>query len=157
MPNLRLGLEAVLYVNTGSYGSPTLVKVDNVKDLTLSLEKNTADVTTRGNNGWRAMLGVLKDATVDFGMVWNTSDPNFVLIRNAFLATTLAAQTLEFFVLSADVDEADCEGLRASFMVEKFVKNEQLEEAQNVDVSIRPTYATVAPQWVTGGPYSAFD
>ncbi len=150
---LRLGLEAVLYRNSGSYSSPTLVKVDNVKDLTLTLEKNTADVTTRGNNGWRAKVGVLKDATTEFGMVWNTSDANFQAIRDAFLNNT----NIEFFVMSADVDETDSEGLRATFNIEKFTKNEALEEAQGVDVSMSPTYATNAPQWVTGGPYSAFD
>jgi hypothetical protein len=157
MPSVRLGLEAVLYRNTGTHGSPTLVKVDNVKDVTLNLEKNSADVTTRGNNGWRAMVGVLKDATIDFAMVWNTSDANFAAIRDAFLASDLAGQTIEFFVMSADVDLADSEGLRASFMVEKFSKKEPLEDAQGVDVTIRPTFSDYAPAWVTGGAYAAYD
>jgi len=153
----RLGLEGVLYRNSGSYGSPTLVAVTNIKDLTLNLEKNTSDVTTRGSNGWRQMLGVLKDASVDFNMLWDTSDANFTAIQTAFLATTVSAQTIEFFVMSADVDESDSQGLRASFMVEKFTKNEPLEEAQTVDVTIRPITATNAPQWVTGGAYASFD
>jgi hypothetical protein len=154
---VRLGLEGVLYRNSGTYEAPTLVRVDNCRDLTLNLEKNTADVTTRGNNGWRAMIGVLKDSTIDFGMIWNTEDANFQAIKDAFLASSLAAQSIEFFVMSADIDEADSEGLRATFMVERFTKNEPLEEAQNVDVSIRPTFADHAPEWVEGGPYAAFD
>ncbi len=154
---VRLGLEAVLYRNTGTYNVPVLVKVDNVKDLTLNLEKGEADVTTRGNNGWKAMVGVLKDATIDFGMVWNTSDANFAAIRDSFMASDVTGATIEFFVMSADVDEADAEGLRASFMVSKFTKNEALEEAQSVDVTIRPTFSTHAPEWVEGGPYSAYD
>jgi len=154
---VSLGLEAVLYRNTGSYGSPVLLRVDNVKDVTLNLERNVADVTTRGNEGWRANVGVLKDGTVDFTMVWNTDDVNFQAIRDAFLARSIAAGTIEFFVMSADVDEADAEGLRASFMVTKFTKNEKLEEAQMVDVTIQPTISDHAPQWVEGGPYAAFD
>ena len=154
---VRLGLEAVLYRNTGSYNSPTLLRVDNVKDVTLNLERNVADVTTRGNEGWRANVGVLKDGTVDFTMVWNTDDVNFQAIRDAFLARSIADGTIEFFVMSADVDEADAEGLRASFMVTKFTKNEKLEEAQMVDVTIQPTISDHAPQWVEGGPYAAFD
>lgn len=154
---VRLGLEAVLYRNSGSHGSPTLVKVDNVKDLTLNLEKGTADVSTRGGNGWRAMIGTLKDATVEFNMVWNTNDANFTAIKTAFLATALADQSIEFFVMSADVDEADSEGLRAVFMVEKFTRNEPLEEALNVDVSLRPTYSTYPPEWIAGTAYSAYD
>jgi hypothetical protein len=157
MPTVRLGLEAVLYRNSGTYGSPTLVAVTNVKDLTLNLEKATADVSTRGNAGWRAMIGALKDATIDFGMVWNTSDANFTAIRDAFLANDLAGQSIEFFVMSADVDETDSQGLRATFMVEKFTKNEALEDSQGVDVTIRPTFSDHAPQWVAAGPYSGFD
>ncbi len=154
---VRIGLEAVLYRNTGSYNSPDLEAVDNVKDLTLNLEKGSADVTTRGNNGWRAMIGVLKDATVDFSMVWNTDDAHFQAIKTAFLATDLASQSIEFFIMSADVDEADSEGLRATFMVEKFTKNEPLEEAQTVDVTIRPTFATNAPAWVDGSDFASYD
>lgn len=150
---LRLGLEAVLYRNSGTYGSPALVKVDNCKDVTLNMEKNKADVTTRGNNGWRANVGVLKDASVDFAMVWNTSDTNFQAVRDAFLNNT----PVEFFVMSADVDEADSEGLRATFSIDKFTKNEPLEDSQSVDVSMSPTFSDHAPEWVTGGPYAAFD
>lgn len=154
---VRLGLEAVLYRNTGTYNVPVLVKVDNCKDLTLNLEKNDSDVTTRGNNGWRAKVGVLKDGTVDFSMVWNTSDTNFQAIKDAFLASSVASASIEFFVLSADADETDSEGLRATFMVTKFTKNEALEEAQMVDVSITPTYATHAPEWVSGTTFGAYD
>lgn len=152
-----LGLEAVIYRNTGTYGTPVLSPVTNVKDLTLNLEKGTTDVTTRATNGWRTMIGVLKDATIDFQMIWDTSDTHFAAIKDAFLATSLAAQTLEFFIMSADVDTSGSEGLRASCMVEKFTRNEPLEEAITVDVTIRPTSATNAPAWVTGSTYAAYD
>jgi len=48
---LRLGLDARLYRNTGSYASPTWNFVQNVKDLTLNLEVGEADVSTRGTGG----------------------------------------------------------------------------------------------------------
>lgn len=153
----RLGLEGVLYLNTGTYATPALTRVDNCRDLTLNLEKNDADVTTRGNNGWRAIVSVLKDATVEFNMIWNTDDAVFQAIKDAFLAASIEDQSLEFFVMSCDIDEADCEGLRATFTVSNFTKNEPLEEAQNVDVSLRPTISAHAPQWVDGTPYAAYD
>lgn len=157
MPLTRLGLEGKLYRNTGNYAVPVLSEVTNIKDLTLNLEKNTADVTTRGSLGWRQMVAVLKDSTIDFNMVWRPSDTHFAAIKTAFLATDVDAGSIEFFILSADVDEADSEGLRATFMVEKFSKNEPLEEAQNVDVTIRPTISDHPPEWVTGGTYAAYD
>ena len=62
----RLGMDAKLYRNAGSFGSPIWTEVTNVKDLTLNLEKGEADVTTRANGGWRATVGTLKDASIDF-------------------------------------------------------------------------------------------
>jgi predicted secreted protein len=150
---VKLGIDAKLYRNIGSYDSPVLVEVTNVKDLTINMEKNEADVTTRGSNGWREMVGVLKDGTVEFQMIWDTDDTNFEAIKDAFFNNS----TVEFFVMSGDVDDDGTEGLRATMAVLKFSKNEPLEEAQTVDVTIRPTRSAHAPQWVTGAAYGAFD
>ena len=45
--------------------------------MTLSLEAGEADVTTRGNDGWRAIVATLKEASVEFEMVWDTGDAGF--------------------------------------------------------------------------------
>ena len=55
----KLGLDCVLHRNTGSYATPTWNACPNVKDLTLSMEKSEADVTTRASGGWRWTLGTL--------------------------------------------------------------------------------------------------
>ncbi len=39
----------------------------------------------RANNGWRATVGTLKDASLEFEMVWDTVDTDFTAIRDAFL------------------------------------------------------------------------
>ena len=41
-------------------------EITNVKDLTVSLEKAEADTSMRANNGWRATVGTLKDASIEF-------------------------------------------------------------------------------------------
>jgi hypothetical protein len=46
MPEVRLGLEAVLTIDGA--------EITNVKDLTVSLEKAEADASTRANNGRNA-------------------------------------------------------------------------------------------------------
>jgi len=144
----RLGMDAKLYRNTGTYAAPTWVEVSNVKDVTLNLEKGEADVTTRANAGWRATVGTLKDASVEFQMVWDTVDAGFDAIRQAFFNNT----PLEFAVMDGDITDPDSEGLRATFDIFNFTRNEALEEAIMVDVSIKPTYADNAPEWITGGP-----
>ncbi len=144
----RLGMDAKLYRNTGDYALPVWVEVSNVKDVTLNLEKGEADVTTRANQGWRATVGTLKDASIEFQMVWDTVDAGFDAIRQAFFNNT----PLEFAVMDGDITDPDSEGLRATFDIFNFTRNEALEEAILVDVSIKPTYADNAPEWITGGP-----
>ena len=140
-----LGLNAKAYHNTGSYGTPVWDLIGNIKNLTLNMEKGEADVTTRANNGWKAMIGTLKDASVDFEMVWDTADTDFTAIQSAFLNNT----DIEFLILDGLVATAGSQGLRATMTVSGFTRNEQLEEALTVAVKIRPTYATNAPSWWT--------
>ena len=145
---VRLGMEARLYRNSASYATPTWVEVTNVKDVTLNLEKGEADVTTRANNGWRATVGTLKDASVEFQMVWDTADAGFTEIQQAFFGNT----PIEFAIMSGDITDPESEGLRATCDIFSFTRNEALEEAIMVDVSIKPTYADNAPEWINGAP-----
>jgi hypothetical protein len=71
---VKLGLDAKLYRNTGTYAAPVWNEIKNVKDVTLNLEAGEADVTTRGNNGWRATVATLKDGSIEFEMVWDSAD-----------------------------------------------------------------------------------
>ncbi len=143
--SVRLGLDARLYY--GAAGSGATTELTNVKDLTLNLEKAEADVTTRANQGWRATVGTLKDASIEFQMVWDTADAGFSAIRQAFLADT----PMDFRVLSGASNDPQSEGLLATCEVFSFTRNEALEEAITVDVTIKPTYAENPPSWVNGG------
>ena len=142
----RLGMDAKLYRNTGSYASPIWTEIANVKDVTLNLEKGVADVTTRANAGWRATVGTLKDASIEFQMVWDTADDGFSAIRQSFFSNT----PIEVAVLDGPVTDPMSEGLRATCDVMNFTRNEALEEAIMVDVTIKPTYAANAPTWMGG-------
>ena len=141
---VKLGLSAKMYRNTGTYASPVWNEIKNVKDLTLTLETGEADVTTRGNAGWRATVATLRDASVEFEMVWDTSDDDFSAIRNAFLNNT----SLEVAVMDGDITTSGSQGLRATCMVTSFSRSEALEEAITVSVTIKPTYSVNPPVWL---------
>lgn len=142
---VKLGMDAKLYRNTGSYASPVWNEVKNVKDVTLNLEAGEADVTTRGNGGWRANIATLKDASLEFEMVWDTADDDFTAIRTAFLTNA----AIEFAVLDGPVATSGSQGLRASVAITNFSRAEPLEEAIKVSVTAKPTYATNPPEWMT--------
>jgi hypothetical protein len=142
---VKLGLDAKLYRNTGTHAAPVWNEIKNVRDVTLNLEAGEADVTTRGNAGWRATVATLKDGSIEFDMVWDTEDDDFSAIRDAFLNHT----ALEFAVMDGDITTAGSQGLRATCAVTNFSRNEALEEAITVSVTVKPTFAANPPEWMT--------
>lgn len=140
---IKLGMEAKLYYKTGGQGGAgSWVELTNVKDVTLSLEAGEADVTTRGNNGWRATVATLKEATVEWEMVWDTTDTGFTAIKDAFLGNEMIGLQI------LDAETGTGEGLQADFMITNFSRNESLEEALTVSVSAKVTYSDTAPTWL---------
>ena len=137
---IRLGMEAKIY--HGAAGSTATSELTNVKDVTLNLETGEADVTTRGNSGWRATVGTLKEGSVEFEMVWDSDDSGFTAIKNAYFNNTPIALAI--------LDYENGEGLDADFSITNFSRNEPLEEAITVSVTAKPTYSTRAPAWVEG-------
>jgi len=138
-----LGLAAKLYYNTGSYASPTWTLIGNVKDVTLTLEKGTADITTRAAAGWRATVGTLKDLTIEFAMVWDTTDAAFTAIQTAFMNNT----SIEVVALDGLVATTGSQGPRVTCDVTSFSRSEPLEDALTVSVTLKPTYSANAPAW----------
>lgn len=141
-----LSENAKLYRNSASYGTPTWVEIDNVKDLTLNLDKDETDVTTRASGGFKEFVDGMIDASVEWSMLWDTADANFTAIRTAFFAKT----AVEFLILDGDEGTAGSQGLRVTCMIKGFTRNETLGDALMVDVNIRPTKnANAAPTWYT--------
>jgi hypothetical protein len=141
---VKLGLDAKLYRNTGTFASPAWNEIQNVKDVTLNLEAGEADVTTRGNAGWRATVATLKDGSIEFEMVWDTADDDFAAIRDTFLNRG----AMEFAVMDGPMNVPGSQGLRATCMVTNFSRNESLEEAITVSVTVKPTFSVTPPSWV---------
>lgn len=137
MPDFILGMNAKIYYGTA--GSTANTELTNVRDVTVKLEAGEADVTTRANDGWRATAPTLKECTVEFEMVWKTTDAGFTAIKNAFLNNT----TIALLVLS----ESGGEGMDGDFSITNFSRNEALEEA--ITVSVTAKLATFR-EWTTG-------
>jgi hypothetical protein len=143
---IRLGMQAKLYYKIGGVAAAgPWLELGNVKDLTLNLETGEADVTTRANAGWRATVGTLKEGSLEFEMIWDTSDAGFTALKNAFfgnLAIGLAA-------MDGDITASGSQGLQADCSITSFTRSEALEEALTVSVTAKPTYSTTAPTWAT--------
>lgn len=141
-----LSEDAKVYYNTASYATPTWAEVTNVKDVTLNLEKDETEVTTRASGGYKEFVDGLIDASIDFNMLWDTADTAFTAFQTAFFAKT----AVEFLVLDGDEGTTGSQGLRVTCMIKNFTRNETLGEALTVDVTIRPVKnSDAAPAWYT--------
>ncbi len=143
---VKLGIDAKLYYcAAGIGGTPTWSELTNVKNVTLSLQKGEADVTTRANNGWKATAATLKEGTIEFEMVWDTADAGFTAIKTAFFNNTL----IGIAAMDGPIATNGSQGLWADCHVIDFSREKTLEDAISVKVTVKPTYSANPPQWKT--------
>jgi hypothetical protein len=148
-----LAEDAKLYYSTSSYeanpADPATywTEICNVKDLTLSLEKDEIDVTTRCSGGFKEYADGLLDANVTFNMLYDPADTAFTALQTAFFNKT----SVEFAVMDGALPApsgSTSQGLRASCMIKSFSRSESLGEALMTDVAIRPVVnENAAPAW----------
>ena len=139
---IRLGMEAKLYFcAAGIGGSPTWTELTNVKNVSLALQTGEADVTTRGNSGWKATAATLKEGSIEFEMVWDTADAGFTAIKNAYFGNTL----IGLAAMDGPIAQNGSQGLCADCMITNFSRDEPLEEAITVKVTAK---LSVFDEWV---------
>jgi hypothetical protein len=127
-------MNAGLYQGAAGSTTPSsMSEVDNVRDVTLSLEAGEADITTRGNSGWRATAPTLRECTVEFQMVWRPGDAVFDAIKSAFLS----AGTVALAVLDQKATISGAQGPLGDFSITNFSRNEAIEEAIVADVTAK--------------------
>lgn len=134
-----LGLDAKLF--RGTAGTQAATEVKNVKDLTLNLESGEADVTTRATEGWKASAATLKEASLEFSILYDTEDADFTAFWTAYFSNT----PLALFVSDG---QTSAHGLDADFSITAFTVEQPLEEAVSVSITAKPTASTRAPAWV---------
>lgn len=142
---MRLSFRAKAYRNSsGNWASPVWNEIPNIKDLALNLGKAESDVSRRGTDGWEAMAGTLKQAAIEWGMVWDTADDDFTALRDSYLNNTVLDM---MFLDRANV--AGAQGFRAEVECMTFNRQEQLKEAIGLEVAVKPGWSENVPQWVT--------
>jgi hypothetical protein len=142
----KLGLKAKIYFSTVPLETAVdgdFNEMSNVRDVTLSLEKAEAEVTTRAANGWELVVAALKSGSVEFDMVWDPLDAGFAAILNSFLTDA----ALAIMVLDGDKATTGSQGLKADMMVTGLSREEPLKGAITAKVTVKPTYSATAPSW----------
>jgi hypothetical protein len=139
MAEVRLGLDAVLTIDGA--------EIKNCKDLTVSLEKAEADASTRDNNGWRATVGTLKDASIEFTVLNKSGDTAFAMLQGLFMSGA-----------PCDVGITDAgAALTLTCEVMQFNVNQNLEEVIAADVTLKPTQSATGAGLNVGGSEASED
>lgn len=145
---MRLGRECKLYFKRGGYASAnTWREAQLARDVSLNLEKAEADVTTRGNDGWEAIVGALKRATVEAELLQDTEDEAFQIAQDSFVGDDLIGVA----IMDRAITDADATGIQFDGEVLTFNRSEPLTEAVTVSTTIKPTYSANPPQWLDRG------
>jgi len=142
----KTGLDAVLKYKTGGIsGGGSWIILTNCKDVTLNLEKSEADASSRASR-WKRIKAGMKDASIEWEMVWDTNDAGFTAIKNAYFDDAI----IGLQALDGGEDGESGEGLQADFEVLNFTRNEPLGDAITVSVSVKIAYSNDPPSWIGG-------
>lgn len=143
-----LGLSCKIF--RGTAGSQAQTEMKNVINVTLNLNTTEADTTTRGSNGWRSTTPGLLEASIDFEMLHDPADKDYIAIKTAYFTRTPIA------IFATDGNGS---GLDTDAFVTSFTRDEPLAEAVKYSVTIKPTTTTGesgrAPAWVDGSSSSS--
>lgn len=149
MPNYLLGSQAKAYYSAVAHdGSNTDavcsagVEVGNIMDLSLEIESEYVDATTReeASQGFKSEIAVLKGGRITFEMRWKTGDTVF----DALVAAWLAGAEFTFFALDQAKAVDGAQGLMANFSV-GFSKTEPLRDVQKIQVTLS---IASHPKWI---------
>ena len=131
----RLGKNSVLYRNTGSYASPTIATVRNVKDLKVPNSLGEDDVSARITGGFEAMVTTLFKVGISWTM-FADDGADITAIRTAYYAQSV----VEFFVMNGALTDTNARGLRITCLIKKFEESQGNDKAVTYDVEVGPTW-----------------
>jgi hypothetical protein len=150
-----VGKDCKLYLNGGTHATPTWNEVKSAINVSANLGKGEADVSARFS-GWKLTKGALKELEISFTYRHKRgTDTIFDTLLSAYINDTAK----EFAVLDAAITEAGAQGPRAFCEVISLNLTQELENAAEYEVTLKPTYheeagALVEPDWyeVPAGP-----
>lgn len=143
-----VGKDCKLYLNGGTHAAPTWTEITKAINVSANLGKGEADVSSR-ETSWKLAKGALKELEISFTYRHKVgADTVFDTLLAAYLADT----AIEFAVMDADITEAGAQGPRAFCEIFSMNLTQELENSEEVEFTLKPTYfeesnVLVEPDW----------
>lgn len=144
-----VGLNCRMYYNNGSHGTPSWIEMTKAIDVGANLGKGEGDVSARFSK-FKLTKGALKDWEFTFGYRHiRGTDTVFDKILDSYVNGT----PVEFAIMDGDISLSKCQGPRAYCEVFQMDMTQELENGEEFECSIKPTYKEdpagtfCAPDW----------
>lgn len=138
------GYEGKLYIDTTA-GTKATTEIKKVKNVSLSLNGNEADTTTRGDGGWKMTDIVLFESSVDLEFNYKANEQIIVDLIDSFLNKS----PISCFI----ADDAG-NGLDADWIITSCPIDQPVSDKATIKITIKPTNKTAAcrkPAWQKAG------
>jgi hypothetical protein len=131
-----MGNDCILYVNTGTYASPTWVALSLAKDITVNDSRAEGDSTVRGYDLTSVTPG-MRTLQVAGEIKYDPADAGFDALYDAYVADPQAV--VGFLLLDGPVATAGKKGKRFDAYVTQFGDNEPLNQVKTVPFTLSAT------------------
>ena len=111
-------------------------ELKNVKDVTLNLSANVADVTTRKSEGWVQEMPTTRTCEISFQALFDSEDTAFGSLQTAYMDGSSVAVVV-----------SGSGSLTATCGVSNFSITQALGDAVTVDVTLKPMAGETAPSF----------
>lgn len=121
-----LGKDAVIKIGE--------TELKSVKDVTLNLSANVADVTTRKSEGWVQEMPTTRTLEISFQALFDSEDTAFGALQTAYMDGSSVAVSI-----------TGSGSLSATCGVSNFTITQALADAVTVDITLKPMAGATAP------------
>ncbi len=141
----KQGFRAKIWVREGgtTTGTAEWLALGGARDCTLNTTMGEGDATHRAGAGFTMTLAILEDASVDAEILWIDDDDAQLVLEAAYASRGVVGVRM----LDSDDDETGI-GLEANCQVLNLTRREPLNDTIKADLTLKPTYSSVAPRWV---------
>lgn len=144
---IKLGKNAKLYYNTGTYATPTWVEIKYVTDVRVTLTATETEISTRATVPFKTYVSGLIDLGFECDYSWIEGDDSvFTAIKNAFLDGT----PMDIAIMDGNIAVSGThEGIRSPFVITRLDLEQTLDGAQKFSLAGKATLGEHPPEWYT--------
>lgn len=143
----KRGYIGQVYLQAGSHASPSWNQVENAQDIKIGDAWETFEASNRASP-IKKFLPAQGDWSVEFSIIWDSSDTDLVALRTAYRAQTAVDMWVtDGLSATSGTSGPNCEWLITDFGLDMPLKDGQkitVKAVPHANCSFEPEYRTVA-------------